>query len=89
VLAERVHNLVDVLLARAVLVAVLDKALRCVDHEDVLAGGGVFLVEYEDASGDAGAVKEVGREADDTLEIAGVDELLLDDGLGIAPEETP
>ena len=77
----------DVLLAQAVLVAVLDEALGGIDHEDALAGGGVFLVEHEDAGGDAGAVKEVGRQADDALEVAGADELLADDGLGIAPEE--
>ena len=34
-----------------------------------------------------GAVKEVGREADDALEVAGADELPADDGFGIAPEE--
>ena len=77
----------DVLLAQAVLVAVLDEALGGVDHEDALAGGGVFLVEHHDAGGDAGAVKEVGGQADDALEIAGADELLADDGLGIAAEE--
>ena len=84
---EGVHDPVDVLFAQAVFVAVLDEALGGVDHEDALAGGGVFLVEHQDAGGDAGAVKEVGREADDPLEVAGADELLADDGLGIAPEE--
>ena len=86
-LREGVHDLVDVLLAQAVLVAVLDEALGGVDHEDALAGGGVFLVEHHDAGGDAGAVEEVGGQADDALEVAGADELLADDGLGIAAEE--
>jgi hypothetical protein len=62
--------LVDVLLAQAVLVAVLDEALAGVDHEDALAGGGVFLVQHQDAGGDAGAVEQVGRQADDALEDA-------------------
>ena len=84
---EGVHDPVDVLLAQAVLVAVLDEALGGIDHEDALAGGGVFLVEHQDAGRDAGAVKEVGRQADDPLEVAGADELPADDGLGIAPEE--
>ncbi len=84
---EGVHDLVDVLLAEAVLLAVLHEALGGIDHEDALAGGGVFLVEHQDAGGDAGAVKEVGRQADDALEVAGADELLADDGLGIAAEE--
>ena len=35
---EGVHDLVDVLLAEAVLVAVLDEALGGIDHEDALAG---------------------------------------------------
>ena len=77
----------DVLLAQAVLVAVLDEALGGVDHEDALAGGGVLLVEHQDAGGDAGAVEEVGGQADDALEVAGADELPADDGLDVAPEE--
>ena len=84
---EGVHDLVDVLLAQAVLRAVLHEALGGIDHEDALAGGGVFLVEHDDAGGDAGAVKEIGGQADDGLEVAGADELLADDGLGIAAEE--
>ena len=84
---EGVHDPVDVLLAQAVFVAVLDEALGGVDHEDALAGGGIFLVEHQDAGGNTGAVKEVGRQADDALEVAGADELPADDGFGIAPEE--
>ena len=52
-----------------------------------LRAGGVLLVEHEDAGGDAGAVKEIGGQADDALEIAGANKLLADDGLGIAAEE--
>jgi hypothetical protein len=66
---------VDVLLAQAVLGAVLDEALGGVDHEDALAGGGVLLVEHDDAGGDAGAVEEVGRQADDALEDAALTRL--------------
>ena len=86
-LGEGVDDPVDVLLAQAVLVAVLDEALGGVDHEDALAGGGVLLVEHHDAGGDAGAVEEVGGQADDALEVAGADELLADRGLGVAAEE--
>ena len=73
---EGVHDLVDVLRAQAVLVAVLDEALGGVDHEDALAGGGVFLVEHEDAGRDARAVEEVRRQADDALDVAALDEFL-------------
>jgi hypothetical protein len=34
-----------------------------------LRAAGVFLVEHEDAGGDAGAVEEIGRQADDALEV--------------------
>ena len=77
----------DVLGAQAVLVAVLDEALGGVDHEDALAGVGVFLVQHEDAGGDAGAVEEVGRQADDALDVAAPDDLPADGGLGAAPEQ--
>ena len=84
---EGVDDAVDVLLAQAVLVAVLDEALGGVDHEHALARGGVLLVEHQDAGRDAGAVEEVGGQADDALEDAGADELLADHGLGIAAKE--
>ena len=64
-----------------------DEALGGVDHEDALAGGGVLLVEHDDAGRNAGAVKEIRGQADDALEVAGADELLADHGLGIAAEE--
>ena len=72
---EGVHDLVDVLRAQAVLVAVLDEALAGIDHEDALAAGGVFLVQHDDAGGDAGAVEQVGRQADDALDIAPPDDV--------------
>ena len=64
---EGIDNPVNVLVAQAILVAVLDKTLRRIDHENALAGAGVFLVEDDDAGRDAGAVEEVRRQADDPL----------------------
>ena len=55
-----IDNLVDVLLAEAVFRTVLLEAPGGINHKNALAGGGVFLVEHEDAGGDAGAVKEIG-----------------------------
>ena len=77
----------DVLGAEAVLVAVLDEAFGGVDHEDALAGGGVLLVEHDDAGGDAGAVEEIGGQADDALDVAPADDVAADVGLGIAAEQ--
>ena len=77
----------DVLLAEAVLVAVLHEALGGVDHEDALAGVRAFLVEHDDAGGDAGAVEEVRRQADDALDVATLDEVAADVGLGIAAKQ--
>jgi len=84
---EDVHDLVDVLGAQAVLRAVLDEALGGVDHEDALAGGCVFLVEHDDAGGDARAIEEIRGQPDDGLDVAALHEVLADDGLGIAAEE--
>ena len=84
---EGVDDLVEVLLAEAVLRAVFLEALGRINHEDALAGGGVFLVEHQDAGGDARAVKEIGRQTDDRLQVTRADELLADDGLRIAAEE--
>ena len=54
---EHIHDLVDVLFAQAVLVAVLQKALAGIDDEDALAARGVFLVDDHDAGRDTRAVK--------------------------------
>jgi hypothetical protein len=58
---EDIHDAVDVLSAEAVLVTVLDEALRRVDHEDAFAGMGVLFVEHDDAGRNAGAVEEICR----------------------------
>ncbi len=84
---EGVHDAVNVLLAQTVLVAVLDEALAGINHKDALAGGSVFLVEHEDARRDARAVEQIGRQADDALQIAGADELFTDHRLGVAAEQ--
>ena len=84
---EDVHDAVDVLGAQAILVAVLDEALRGVHHEDALAGVGVLLVEHEDAGRSACAVEEVGRQADDALDVAPLDDLATDGSFGTTPKE--
>ena len=77
----------DVLGAQAVLGAVLHEAAAGVDHEDALAGVGVLLVDDDDAGGDAGAVEQVGGQADDALDVALADEGAADVGLGVAAEQ--
>ena len=64
---EGIDDLVEVLLAEAVLRAVLFEALAGINHEDALTRLGVLFVQHEDAGGDASAVKEIGRQADDGL----------------------
>ncbi len=59
----------DVLLAEAVLVAVLDEALRGIDHKDALASGSAFLVEHDYAGRGARAVEKVRRKADDAFQV--------------------
>jgi len=89
---EAVDDLVDVLGAQAVLEAVLHEAAAGVDHEEaaglgVEPGLGFGLVDHDDAGGDAGAVKEVGRQADDALEVTPADQVAADVGLRVAAEE--
>ena len=86
-LVEDIDDLVDVHIAQAVLVAVLHVAAAGVDHEDALAGVGVFLVDDDDAGGNAGAVKQVGGQADDAFDVALADQVPADVGLGIAPKQ--
>ena len=49
----------------------------------------MFLVEDQDAGGDAGAVEEVGGQADDALDEAAPDEIPADVGLPVAAEQHP
>ena len=67
--------LLEVLLAEAVLRAVLLEALGGINHEDALAGGGVFLVEHDDAGGDARAEEEIGRQTDDAFDVTTLNEV--------------
>jgi len=78
---------VDVLRAQAVLVAVLDEALRGIDQEDALPRVRVLLVEHENARRNACAVEEVWRQADDPLHVPAPDDLAPDHPLGAAAEE--
>src|SRR6266567_2542452 len=86
-LVEHIDDLVDVLVAQSVLVAILHKALAGIDHEDTGAARGVFLIEDDDTGRDAGAIKQVGRQADDALDIPLADDLRADLGLGIPAKE--
>ncbi len=43
-----------------------------------LASRGMFLIEHEDAGGDAGAVKQVGRQPDDPFQIPGTNKPFAD-----------
>ena len=48
---------------------------------------GVLLVDDDDAGGDAGAVEEVGGQADDALDEAALDEVAADVGFLVAAEQ--
>ena len=86
-LVENIDDLVDVLMAQAVLVAIFHKALAGVDHEDTAAARGVFLIEDDNTGWDAGAVEQVGRQADDALDIPFADDVPADIAFGIATKE--
>jgi len=48
---------------------------------------GVFLVDDNDASGNAGAVKQVDKQTDDAFDVAFSNQVLADVGLGVATEQ--
>lgn len=86
-LVEGVDDLVDVLGTQAILGTILHEATTRVDHEDALAGMGVFLVDHDDAGGNAGAVEQVCGQADQLGDIALADQIAADVGLGVTPEQ--
>src|SRR5208282_6619761 len=81
---ESVDDLVNVLLPQAVFVAVLEEAPARIDNKDTFAGGGVLLVEHNDASRDTGSVKQVWWKADDPLDVTPTDYLFANFPLDIA-----
>ena len=72
---EDVDDLVDVLARRRFLLPSLMKPLEASIMKMPLRACGVLLVEHDDAGGDAGAVEEVRRQADDALDVAAPDDL--------------
>ncbi|MNO68732.1 hypothetical protein D3C76_595710 [compost metagenome] len=86
----------DVLLAQPVLVAIFDKAFAGIDHKQPLlmvsqciegAGVGALFVDDDDAGRNTGAVEQVGRQTDDPLDIALLEQVLADTRLGIAAKQ--
>src|ERR1019366_7395184 len=83
---EDIHDLVNVLCAEPILGAVLHESLACVDHEDALAGVGVLLVNNDNTGGNTGAVKEIGGQSYDSLDVPLTHESPANVGFGVAPE---
>jgi hypothetical protein len=75
-LVKGVDNPMDVLESQTILVAVLDKAFGGIDHEYTLASRGIFLVEHKNAGRDAAAVKQLGRQPDNALQVPGANKFL-------------
>ena len=48
---------------------------------------GVLLVDDDDAGGNAGAVKQIGRQADHALDVALAQEIAANIGLGVAAKQ--
>ena len=77
----------NVLGAQAVLGAVLHETRAGVDHEDALAGVSVLLIDDDDAGGDSSAVKEVGGQADDALDVSLAHERAANVRFGVTAEQ--
>ncbi len=86
-LAIDVDDFADVLGAEEVLRLALAVFAVGIDEKDLFPVGSAFLVHHEDAGGNAGAVEQPGRQADDGLQPAALDEVLPRLLFLAAPEE--
>src|ERR1035437_5223161 len=86
-LVEDDDDLVQVLASEPILGAVLREALGGVDHEDASSSLSVLLVAHHDARRHSSAVKEIGWQADDSLDVSPLDQRLANRGLGVATEK--
>src|SRR5437667_12281317 len=85
-LVECIDNFMDVLLAQAVLVALLEEAFPRINHENTLAGAGILLVEHDDAGRDTSPIEQVRRETNDSLYVPPTDDFPSDVGFYISTE---
>jgi len=72
---ENIHQLVDVQVPQPVLVPVFDEALGDIDHEDALSSRSICLIQYDAVCGDARALQQLERQADDGLDVTSLDEI--------------
>lgn len=86
-LVECGYDFVNIPLAQAVLVSVFDIVMACIDHENALTVIGIGFVNNDNTSRNSRTVKEVGRQADNALDITLVDNMLAYGCLGIPAEE--
>ena len=77
--------LVDMLVQKAVLALALFKVFRRVDEEHVVGLAAFF--QHQDTDRDARGEEQVGRQADDGVDVAVLQELLADAGLHAAAEQ--
>src|SRR6185437_12072251 len=84
---KRVHDLVDVLCAKPVLGAVLHETATGVNHEDALARMSILFVYDDDAGRNSCAVKQIGWQPNDALNVALPHEGAADVRLCIATEQ--
>ena len=86
-LIECGDDFIDVPLTQTVPVAVLNEVMAGIDHKDALTLNGISLIDDDNAGRDAGAIKQVGGQADDALDIALVNNGFADSRLRIATVE--
>ncbi len=86
-LVPHIDNALDVLLAQTVFVAVLHKSVLCINEEDTLTVDGVMFVQNKDASRYARTIEEVGRQADDALQVVTLHDVAAYGIFGVSTEE--
>src|SRR5437899_10844552 len=85
--AESIDNLMNVLRAQAILVAVLNEALGSINHENSFAGCGVLLIQHYGARRNSGSIKEIWREPNNSFDVTAPDNLAANDSLSTAAKE--
>jgi hypothetical protein len=75
---EDIYNFTNILCPESIFIAIFDKVLTGIYHKDTLATGGMLFVYDNDTRRNPCAVKEVGRQSDDPLDIAMLNEVTTD-----------
>src|SRR5659263_469552 len=77
---ECIHNLVDILLTKTIFIAIFDKTLARINHNNIFSVFCIFLIQYNQRSRNASSIKQVGWQTYNSFNVALLNNLFANVG---------